>query len=41
MAAAGERGSVVLLICDAGERYLNIYYDDAWLASDGYDVRLE
>ena len=31
--AAGERGSIVTLICDHGERYLDTYYDDAWVAT--------
>ncbi|OAN63910.1 PLP-dependent cysteine synthase family protein [Sphingomonas sp. TDK1] len=32
MAAAGEQGSVVTLLCDGGERYSCTYYRDAWLA---------
>jgi len=32
MAAAGETGSVVTLLCDGGDRYSRTYYDDAWLA---------
>lgn len=28
-----EKGSIVTLICDSGERYLNSYYDDNWLTS--------
>ncbi|TPG13467.1 PLP-dependent cysteine synthase family protein [Sphingomonas koreensis] len=35
MAAAGQQGSIVSLICDAGERYLDTLYDDAWLAANG------
>ena len=35
MAAAGENGSVVTLLCDGGERYAATYYDDAWLAAKG------
>ncbi|KQN30764.1 cysteine synthase [Sphingomonas sp. Leaf34] len=31
MAAAGESGSVVTLLCDGGDRYGCTYYDDAWL----------
>ncbi len=31
----GERGSVVTLICDPGERYLGTYYDDDWVAARG------
>jgi cysteine synthase A len=38
MRAAGERGSVVALICDPGERYLDKYYSDAWLAEQGLDI---
>ncbi len=38
MAAAGKNGSIVTLLCDAGERYLNTYYDDAWLAAQGLDI---
>lgn len=32
MQANGEEGSIVSLICDSGERYLNTYYDPAWLS---------
>lgn len=38
MLAAGETGSVVTLICDSGERYAHTYYDDAWLAEQGFDL---
>lgn len=38
MHARGEEGSVVTLICDAGERYRDTYYDDAWLAAQGLDI---
>ena len=31
MAAAGETGSIVTLLCDGGDRYGCTYYDDAWL----------
>ncbi len=37
MASAGEAGSLVTLICDAGDRYSNSYYDDAWLEANGLD----
>ena len=37
MAAAGETGSVVTLLCDGGERYAATYYDDAWLAAKGLE----
>lgn len=33
MAAAGEHGSIVTLLCDGGERYACTYYDDSWLAA--------
>jgi len=33
----GEAGSIVTLICDAGERYAKTYYDAAWLAGNGLD----
>ncbi|MGN6382765.1 MAG: PLP-dependent cysteine synthase family protein [Dyella sp.] len=35
MAAAGQQGSIVSLICDSGERYLDTLYDDAWFANQG------
>ncbi|MGI4896502.1 MAG: peroxidase-related enzyme, partial [Janthinobacterium lividum] len=34
----GQRGSVVTLICDDGNRYLDTYYSDDWLRSKGIDV---
>jgi cysteine synthase len=39
MYAEGRTGSVVTLICDGGERYLDTYYSDAWIA--GQDMDLE
>ncbi|WP_414169945.1 PLP-dependent cysteine synthase family protein [Streptoverticillium reticulum] len=38
MAGEGHRGSIVTLICDPGERYLDKYYSDAWLAQQGLDI---
>lgn len=38
MRERGERGSVVTLLADPGERYLDRYYDDAWVASMGLDL---
>ncbi len=38
MRDAGDAGSIVTLLCDAGERYLSTYYDDAWLAERGIDL---
>lgn len=39
LARRGEKGSVVMLLCDGGERYLNTYYCDDWLAEHGYALR--
>jgi cysteine synthase A len=39
MARAGEEGSVVTLICDSGERYLQTYFNDVWLAKRRIDLR--
>jgi cysteine synthase len=39
MAARGETGSVVTLLCDGGDRYGCTYYDDAWLERRGLDWR--
>jgi cysteine synthase A len=38
MRARAERGSVVTLLCDGGERYARTLYDDAWLAAQGMDL---
>ncbi len=38
MRAASESGSVVTLLCDGGDRYLNTYFNDEWLASKGLDI---
>ena len=27
------------MLCDGGERYLDTYYDDGWLARNGFDLR--
>jgi cysteine synthase A len=39
MAAAGQRGSIVTLLCDGGDRYACTYYDNAWLAAHALDWR--
>jgi len=39
MLARGERGSVVTLICDSGDRYLETYYNDAWLRKSGFEIQ--
>jgi cysteine synthase A len=33
----GIAGSVVTMICDSGERYLDTYFSDDWLAEKGID----
>lgn len=38
MAQAGRRGSVVTLLCDGGERYVDTYYDDEWVAERGWNL---
>ena len=38
MLARGERGSIVTLICDGGERYAGTYYSDAWVADQGLEL---
>ncbi|GAA1720191.1 MULTISPECIES: PLP-dependent cysteine synthase family protein [Streptomyces] len=38
MVTAGRTGSVVTLLCDPGERYLDKYYSDAWLEEQGLDI---
>lgn len=36
--ARDEQGSVVALLCDPGDRYLDKYYSDDWLAREGIDI---
>ena len=38
MLSRGERGSVVTLICDGGDRYAGTYYSDAWVGDQGLDL---
>jgi cysteine synthase A len=38
MQRAGSKGSVVTLICDAGERYMESYYDRRWLHERGHNL---
>ena len=38
MAEAGERGSIVSILCDHGDRYASTYYSDAWLVENGFEV---
>jgi cysteine synthase A len=37
MLARGERGSIVTLLCDGGERYSHTVQDSAWLSAQGLD----
>jgi len=36
--AAGKTGSVVSMLCDGGERYLDTYYNQSWLDDQGFDL---
>lgn len=38
MRAAGERGSIVTLLCDRGDRYEHSIYSDDWAEAHGMDV---
>jgi cysteine synthase A len=38
MQQRGERGAIVLLLCDRGERYADTLYDPAWRAKHGLDA---
>ena len=38
MRERGERGSVVTLLCDSGDRYAGTYFDDAWVADQGWSL---
>ncbi len=38
MARAGREGSVVGLICDPGDRYVDKYYSAHWLRAEGIDI---
>lgn len=39
MKQRGERGSIVTLLCDSGERYLDTYYNPEWVASNISDLQ--
>ncbi|GAA2937842.1 PLP-dependent cysteine synthase family protein [Streptomyces enissocaesilis] len=39
MRERGERGTVVTVLCDLGQRYRTSYYNDAWLDKHGIDFR--
>ena len=36
--AQNQEGSVVSMICDGGERYLDTYYSNQWLEENGFDT---
>lgn len=38
MKAQGEQGSIAMVLCDSGDRYVHSYYDDAWLAANNFDI---
>jgi cysteine synthase len=38
MLSSAERGSIVTLICDGGERYASTYYNDAWVREEGLEL---
>ncbi|NYF97559.1 PLP-dependent cysteine synthase family protein [Janibacter cremeus] len=38
MVEAGTKGSIVSLICDPGERYLDKYYSQEWLEENDIDI---
>ncbi|MGV9792755.1 PLP-dependent cysteine synthase family protein [Gordonia sp. NPDC003422] len=38
MVAQRRTGSVVTLLCDPGDRYSTTYFDDSWLAAQGFDL---
>ncbi|MDF2235904.1 PLP-dependent cysteine synthase family protein [Albimonas sp. CAU 1670] len=38
MARHGRSGSIVTMICDSGERYLDSYFDPDWVQAQGLDV---
>lgn len=35
---AGVGGSIVTLLCDSGDRYGGTYFDDGWVAAQGWDL---
>lgn len=39
MRARGEKGSILSLLCDAGERYLHTYYDEGWVLAHMGDTK--
>lgn len=41
MIEKGQTGSIVTLMCDRGERYINSYYDRQWVAANIGDISLQ
>ncbi|WP_299691301.1 PLP-dependent cysteine synthase family protein [uncultured Vibrio sp.] len=39
MKARGETGSIVTLLCDSGERYLDTYFNDEWVSHNIGDLQ--
>ena len=37
----GRQGSIVAILCDAGERYAHSYYDPAWYAARAIDITVQ
>ncbi|MGP9536459.1 PLP-dependent cysteine synthase family protein [Brachybacterium sp. AOP43-C2-M15] len=37
MRERGETGSVLTLLCDSGDRYTDTYFDDDWVAAQGWE----
>lgn len=40
MMSKGQKGSIVSLMCDSGDRYLNTYYNPIWVDSTIGDIRV-
>ncbi|EKP27517.1 pyridoxal-5'-phosphate-dependent protein subunit beta [Klebsiella michiganensis] len=38
MREEGRSGSIVTLLCDSGERYLETYYNPRWVAANIGDI---
>ncbi len=38
MREKGESGSVLTLLCDPGDRYTDTYFDDDWVAAQGWNL---
>ena len=39
MMRTGQNGSIVSIMCDGGDRYLDTYYDPEWVQSTFGDIR--